>query len=78
MKKPSYGNNHSLFKEEELQWYFRKSFIGLAIFLVGPLALPLIWFRPQTALALKIGVTFGMLLLLGWIFWPGSNILFFG
>jgi hypothetical protein len=33
---------------------------------VGPLALPLIWLRPQTTLAWKIGLTIGILVL-SWI-----------
>ncbi len=51
------------FAEEKLQWYFRKSFIIIAVCSVGPLALPLIWWRPRTTLAWKIGLTIGILLL---------------
>jgi hypothetical protein len=47
--------------DEKLQWYFRKSFIIIAICFVGPLALPLIWWRPQTSRAWKIGLTIGIL-----------------
>ena len=42
-------------------WYFRTSFIVLAIAAVGPLALPLIWWRPGTSRAWKIGLTIGIL-----------------
>jgi predicted nucleic acid-binding Zn ribbon protein len=52
--------------EKRLPWYFRKSFIVLAVCSVGPLALPLIWWRPQTTLAWKIGLTIGILVL-SWI-----------
>jgi hypothetical protein len=48
---------------KKIQWYFRKSFIVIAVCCVGPLALPLIWWRPQTTRAWKIGLTIGMLLL---------------
>ncbi len=44
-------------------WYFRKSFIIIAIFSIGPLALPLIWLHPKTTLAWKIGLTIAILLL---------------
>ena len=44
-------------------WYFRTSFIVLAVCSVGPLALPLIWWRPRTARAWKIGLTIGILIL---------------
>jgi hypothetical protein len=54
------------FAEEEIQWYFRKAFIVIAVCCVGPLALPLIWWRPQTSSAWKIGLTIGILVL-SWI-----------
>ncbi len=43
------------FSEKPL-WYFRKAFIVFALCSVGPLALPLIWCRPQTTLAWKVGL----------------------
>jgi len=52
--------------EEKIQWYFRKSSIIIAFCTVGPLALPLIWWRPQTTRAWKIGLTIGILVL-SWI-----------
>ncbi len=55
------------FLEEKIQWYFRKSFIIIAVCCVGPLALPLIWWRPQTTQAWKIGLTVGILVL-SWFF----------
>lgn len=60
------GPHQSRFVETKTPWYWRKSFIVIAIFCVGPLALPLIWFRPQTKLAWKIGLTIGILVL-SWI-----------
>jgi len=53
-------------EDEKIQWYFRISFIIIAFCFVGPLALPLIWWRPQTTMAWKIGLTIGVLLL-SWI-----------
>ena len=44
-------------REDTMKWYFRKSFIVIAVFSVGPLALPLIWWRPHTKLNWKIGLT---------------------
>lgn len=44
-------------------WHFRTSFIVIAVCCVGPLALPLIWCRPQTGRVWKIGLTIGILLL---------------
>ncbi len=49
-----------------VQWYFRTSFIIVAVACVGPLALPLIWWRPHTPLAWKVGLTVAILLL-SWI-----------
>jgi len=60
------ASNPPRFAEEKTQWYFRKSFIIIAVCCVGPLALPLIWFRPQTTRAWKIGLTIGILVL-SWI-----------
>jgi hypothetical protein len=48
---------------EKLPWYFRTGFIIFALASVGPLALPLIWWRPQTPLPWKVGLTFGILVL---------------
>lgn len=47
-------------------WYFRTSAIVIAVCCVGPLALPLLWGRPRTALAWKIGWTL-VVLALTWI-----------
>jgi len=52
--------------EQKLPWYFRTSFIILALCTVGPLALPLIWWRPQTSAAWKIGLTV-IILVLSWV-----------
>lgn len=54
------------FAAEREPWYFRKSFIIIAVACVGPLALPLIWWRPQTSRAWKIGLTIG-LLVVSWL-----------
>ena len=60
------ASNHPCFADKKIQWYFRKSFIIVAVFCVGPLALPLIWLRPQTTPTWKIGLTIGILVL-SWI-----------
>ncbi|MBI5593187.1 MAG: zinc ribbon domain-containing protein [Deltaproteobacteria bacterium] len=60
------ASNPRQLPEEKPQWYFRKSFIVFAVCSVGPLALPLIWWRPQTPRAWKIGLTAGILVL-SWI-----------
>jgi len=62
------ASGRPLFPGKKIQWYFRTSFIVLAVCGVGPLALPLIWWRPQTTLAWKIGLTIGILFL-SWIFY---------
>jgi uncharacterized membrane protein YvbJ len=53
-------------REATSKWYFRKSFIIIAVCSVGPLALPLIWWRPNTRRAWKIGLTI-VILALSWI-----------
>jgi len=52
--------------EQTIKWYFRKSFIVVAVCCVGPFALPLIWWRPQTKRSWKIGLTM-VILVLTWI-----------
>jgi Na+/proline symporter len=61
-----YTSNHPNLAEQKIQWYFQKSFIIIAVCSVGPLALPLIWWRPQTTRSWKIGLTAGILVL-SWI-----------
>jgi len=53
-------------KEPKLPWYFQKSSIIIALACVGPLALPMIWFRPNTSRAWKIGLTI-VILIFSWI-----------
>ena len=53
-------------EKEKVPWYFRTSIIILAVLSVGPLALPLIWLRPQATRAWKIGLTI-VILILSWI-----------
>ena len=53
--------------EKNAQWYFRKSFIIIAVCSVGPLALPLIWWNPKITRVWKIGLTIGIIVL-SWIF----------
>ncbi len=46
-----------------LPWYYRTTFIVLAVASVGPLALPLVWFRPRMSLGMKVGISVGVLAL---------------
>ncbi|MBU1341750.1 MAG: zinc ribbon domain-containing protein [Proteobacteria bacterium] len=65
------ASNAPRFSGEKIQWYFRKSFIIIAICCVGPLALPLIWWHPQITRAWKIGLTIGILAL-SWILFQST------
>lgn len=49
--------------EDDTPWYLRKTFIVIALGFIGPLALPLIWLRPQTSLAWKLGLSIGIFIL---------------
>lgn len=64
------GNNPPQ-AEAKTKWYFRTSIIVLAVLSVGPLALPLIWWRPQTSRVWKIGLTI-MILGLSWILFAAT------
>jgi len=65
------ASGHRRFAEKNVEWYFRKGFIIVALCTVGPLALPLIWLRPHTTLAWKIGLTIGILVL-SWILFQST------
>ena len=54
--------------KEKVPWYFRTSFIIIALCCVGPLALPLIWWQPKTSPARKILWTI-IILALSWLLW---------
>ena len=60
------ASNDPRFVGKKVQWYFRKYFIIIAVFCLGPLALPLIWWHPQMMRVWKIGLTIGILAL-SWI-----------
>ncbi len=49
-------------------FYFRSSFVVIAICCVGPLALPLIWWHPKTTTIWKIIWTI-VILVLSWLMW---------
>jgi hypothetical protein len=53
-------------REEKVVWYFRKSFIIFSLLSVGPFALPLIWWRPNTSRHTKIGLTI-VVLVVTWL-----------
>jgi hypothetical protein len=57
--------------KDEMPWYLRKPFIIFALCSVGPLALPLIWWRPQTSRAWKIGLTI-VILVLSWLLYQAT------
>jgi hypothetical protein len=58
-------------KEEKVPWYFRRSSLIIAVCMVGPLALPLIWWHPRMTLAWKIGLTMGILVL-SWLLYRST------
>lgn len=51
---------------ESNAWYYRPWIIVLAVICVGPLALPLIWFKPKTSVVWKVLWTFVMVGLTYW------------
>jgi hypothetical protein len=57
--------------EQNFKWYFRKSFIIFAVCCVGPLALPLLWLRPQTTWPWKVGLSV-IILVLSWVLFQAT------
>jgi len=67
------GRTSPQLAEKKLPWYFRTSFIVLAVCSVGPLALPLIWWHPHITRAWKIGLTIGILVL-SWLLYQATMV----
>lgn len=67
------GRTSSVTGAQKLPWYFRTSFIILAVCSVGPLALPLVWWRPGTPRAWKVGLTIAILLL-SWVLYQVTMV----
>ena len=61
----------SLPPEDKTPWYFRKSYILMALFAVGPLALPMIWWHPQMTLLWKIGITI-IIIIISWFLFQAT------
>lgn len=51
----------------EKKWYYRPWAVAAAILVAGPLGLPLLWFRPNTNLYVKIAVTIVIIALTVWM-----------
>jgi hypothetical protein len=65
------GSSRPSGNKDTLKWYFRKSSIIIAVLCVGPLALPLIWWRPNTSREWKIGLTI-VILMLSWLVYQAT------
>ncbi|HKJ04542.1 MAG TPA: zinc ribbon domain-containing protein [Geopsychrobacteraceae bacterium] len=65
------GSGHPLPETEKLPWYFGKAFLVFMFFSVGPLALPLLWWRPRTTLAWKIALSI-IITVLSWVFYQAT------
>lgn len=57
------GTTRAPAAKEKLPWPFRTSTIVIAVCCIGPLALPLIWWRPKTPPAWKVAWTIAVLVL---------------
>lgn len=52
-------------------WHLRTATIVIALGCVGPLALPLVWLRPQTTLLRKVVITFAVLVV-SWLLYEST------
>jgi len=52
--------------DQKMPWLYRTSTIVIAVCCVGPLALPLLWLRPETTLVRKL-VWSAVILAVSWI-----------
>ena len=53
-------------RKDDTPWYFKTTAIVIALCCIGPLALPLLWWRPKTSVAWKAGLT-GVVLVVTWL-----------
>jgi len=67
------GSGRPRIEEQKLPWYFSKTYIIIALCCVGPLALPLIWWRPQTTWPWKVGLTI-IILVLCWFAYEAAMV----
>ena len=54
-------------KDGDMKWFYRPTSVVVSLVLIGPLALPLVWFHPKYSITTKavvtilvIGVTLGL------------------
>ncbi|OQY21823.1 MAG: zinc ribbon domain-containing protein [Desulfobacteraceae bacterium 4572_35.2] len=59
-------------KNSQLEpWHLRTATIVMALACVGPLALPLVWLRPQTTLIRKVAITLAVLVV-SWLLYKST------
>lgn len=58
----------------ENKWYFSLWFLAIAVFLLGPLAIPLIWANPRLSLWLKIAITLLVIIMFVWFLYLSAEI----
>ncbi|MGB2629639.1 MAG: hypothetical protein WBD24_06260 [Candidatus Omnitrophota bacterium] len=54
-------------REVEKKWFYNPWAIVTAILFFGPLALPLVWYRPRTKLYLKVLISVVVIILTVWM-----------
>jgi len=59
-------------KSSTVPFYFRTTFMVIAICCVGPFALPLIWWNPQIKTTWKIAWTI-VILVVSWLLWEAMQ-----
>lgn len=59
------GSGRTPVAKDKMPWCFRTHIIAIAFCCVGPLALPLVWWRPRTSMAWKVALTI-LALVLTW------------
>lgn len=54
--------------EAGVKWYYRPISVIVAILMLGPLALPLVWSNPTIARRYKVAITIALIILTIWLF----------
>ncbi len=60
---------------ENVRWYFRLPTVVIAILLLGPFAIPLVWKNPAISKKLKIWISILIIALTVWLIYASVNVI---
>jgi hypothetical protein len=58
----------------ENKWYFSLWVLVIAVFLLGPMAIPLVWMNPRLSKGVKIAVIIFIMIMFVWFLYLSAEI----